>query len=61
MNDIIDMVTVNYKTAAGFEICVEVTPQVAELLEQSAKQIRSQRRQAIPELCRIHRQFCRHD
>ena len=39
------LVTIKYKTANGSEICIEVTPPVKELLEQSDRQIRSQRRQ----------------
>lgn len=39
------LVTIKYKTASGNEICVEVSTSVAELLEQSDRQIRSQRRQ----------------
>ena len=39
------LVTIKYKTASGNEICVEVTPPVKELIEQSDRQIRSQRRQ----------------
>ncbi|AYF41820.1 hypothetical protein CN246_09385 [Ethanoligenens harbinense] len=38
-------VTITYKTASGNEICVEVSTSVKELLEQSDRQIRSQRRQ----------------
>ena len=38
-------VTITYKTANGNEICVEVSTSVKELLEQSDRQIRSQRRQ----------------
>ena len=45
MEDHVKTITVQYVTAVGAEICVEVTPQVAELLEQTARQIRSQRRQ----------------
>lgn len=39
------LVTIKYKTADGNEICVEVSTSVKELLEQSDRQIRSQRRQ----------------
>ena len=39
------LVTIKYKTASGNEICIEVTPPVKELIEQSDRQIRSQRRQ----------------
>jgi RNA polymerase sigma factor (sigma-70 family) len=38
-------VTISYKLASGSEICVEVSTSVKELLEQSDRQIRSQRRQ----------------
>ena len=38
-------VTITYKTADGKRICVEVSTSVKELLEQSDRQIRSQRRQ----------------
>lgn len=38
-------VTITYKTADGRLICVEVSTPVKELLEQSDRQIRSQRRQ----------------
>jgi RNA polymerase sigma factor (sigma-70 family) len=38
-------VKITYKTADGRRICVEVTTSVKELLEQSDRQIRSQRRQ----------------
>lgn len=38
-------VTIKYKTANGNKICVEVSTSVKELLEQSDRQIRSQRRQ----------------
>lgn len=38
-------VTIKYKTANGNEICVEVSTPVKELLEQSTRQIQSQRRQ----------------
>ena len=38
-------VTIKYKTADGRQICVEVSTAVKELLEQSDRQIRSQRRQ----------------
>ena len=38
-------VTITYKTANGNRICVEVSTPVKELLEQSDRQIRSQRRQ----------------
>lgn len=39
------LVTITYKTANGNRICVEVSTPVKELLEQSDRQIRSQRRQ----------------
>jgi RNA polymerase sigma factor (sigma-70 family) len=39
------LVTITYKTADGRQICVEVPTPVKELLEQSDRQIRSQRRQ----------------
>ena len=39
------LVTITYKTASGNRICVEVSTPVKELLEQSDRQIRSQRRQ----------------
>ena len=39
------LVTITYKTANGNWICVEVSTPVKELLEQSDRQIRSQRRQ----------------
>lgn len=39
------LVTIKYKTANGNEICVEVSTSVKELLEQSDRQIRTQRRQ----------------
>lgn len=39
------LVTITYKTADGNRICVEVTAPIKELLEQSDRQIRSQRRQ----------------
>lgn len=39
------LVKVEYKTANGSRICVEVSTSVKELLEQSDRQIRSQRRQ----------------
>ena len=39
------LVTITYKTASGSRICVEVSTPVKELLEQSDRQIRSQRRQ----------------
>jgi DNA-directed RNA polymerase specialized sigma subunit len=39
------LVTIKYKTADGKRICVEVSTAVKELLEQSDRQIRSQRRQ----------------
>jgi RNA polymerase sigma factor (sigma-70 family) len=39
------LVTITYKTANGKRICVEVSTPVKELLEQSDRQIRSQRRQ----------------
>ncbi|MEY8356898.1 sigma factor-like helix-turn-helix DNA-binding protein [Lachnospiraceae bacterium 54-53] len=39
------LVTIKYKTTNGNEICVEVSTSVKELLEQSDRQIRSQRRQ----------------
>lgn len=38
-------VTITYKLANGSQICVEVSTSVKELLEQSDRQIRSQRRQ----------------
>lgn len=38
-------VTITYKLADGKRICVEVSTSVKELLEQSDRQIRSQRRQ----------------
>ena len=38
-------VTIKYKTADGNQICVEVSTSVKELLAQSDRQIRSQRRQ----------------
>ncbi|MGW8113959.1 RNA polymerase sigma factor [Caproicibacterium sp. NSD3] len=38
-------VTITYKTVDGRRICVEVSTSVKELLEQSDRQIRSQRRQ----------------
>jgi hypothetical protein len=38
-------VTITYKTADRRRICVEVSTSVKELLEQSGRQIRSQRRQ----------------
>lgn len=38
-------VTITYKIANGNKICVEVSTPVRELLEQSDRQIRSQRRQ----------------
>ena len=38
-------VPINYKTAVGKEICVTVTVEVKELLAQSDRQIKSQRRQ----------------
>jgi RNA polymerase sigma factor (sigma-70 family) len=38
-------VTITYKTANGSKICIEVSTPVKELLEQSDRQIRSQRRQ----------------
>lgn len=38
-------VTITYKLADGKRICVEVSTPVKELLEQSDRQIRSQRRQ----------------
>ncbi|MFT8889190.1 MAG: sigma-70 family RNA polymerase sigma factor [Ethanoligenens sp.] len=38
-------VTITYKTADWGQICVEVSTSVKELLEQSDRQIRSQRRQ----------------
>ena len=37
--------TIKYKTADGNQICVEVSTSVKELLSQSDRQIRSQRRQ----------------
>lgn len=39
------LVKIEYKTANGSRICVEVSTSVKELLEQSDRQIRSQRRQ----------------
>ena len=39
------LVTIKYKTVNGSEICVEVSTPVKELLEQSTRQIQSQRRQ----------------
>ena len=39
------LVTIKYKTANGSKICVEVSTPVKELLEQSTRQIQSQRRQ----------------
>ncbi len=39
------LVTVTYKTTNGNKVCVEVSASVKELLEQSNRQIRSQRRQ----------------
>ncbi|WP_444659770.1 RNA polymerase sigma factor [Caproiciproducens sp. R2] len=39
------LVTITYKIANGNRICVEVSTSVKELLEQSDRQIRSQRRQ----------------
>jgi len=39
------LVTITYKTASGNKVCVEVSTSVKELLEQSDRQIRSQRRQ----------------
>lgn len=39
------LVSIEYKTANGSKICVEVSTSVKELLEQSDRQIRSQRRQ----------------
>ena len=39
------LVTIEYKTADGSRICVEVSTSVKELLEQTDRQIRSQRRQ----------------
>lgn len=39
------LVTIAYKTAEGKRICIEVSIPVKELLEQSDRQIRSQRRQ----------------
>jgi len=39
------LVTITYKTASGNKLCVEVSTSVKELLEQSDRQIRSQRRQ----------------
>lgn len=39
------LVKIEYKTANGSWICVEVSTSVKELLEQSDRQIRSQRRQ----------------
>ena len=40
-----ETVEVQYKTAEGRWICVEVSPQVAELLEQTDLHIQAQRRQ----------------
>lgn len=39
------LVKIEYKTANGSRICVEVSTSVKELLEQSDRQIRSQKRQ----------------
>ena len=39
------LVTIEYKTANGSRICVEVSTSVKELLEQFDRQIQSQRRQ----------------
>ncbi len=39
------LTTIKYKTADGNEICVEVSTSVKELLEQSDRQIQTQRRQ----------------
>ena len=39
------LVKISYKLANGSQICVEVSTSVQELLEQSDRQIRSQRRQ----------------
>jgi len=39
------LVTIEYKTADGSRICVEVSTSVKEVLEQSDRQIQSQRRQ----------------
>ena len=39
------LVTITYKAANGNRICVELSTPVKELLEQSDRQIRSQRRQ----------------
>jgi hypothetical protein len=39
------LVAITYKTVSGSKICVEVSTPVKELLEQSDRQIRSQRRQ----------------
>ena len=39
------LVTITYKTTNGNRVCVEVSTPVKELLEQSDRQIRSQRRQ----------------
>lgn len=39
------LVMIKYKTANGNEIFIEVSPPVKELLEQSDRQIRTQRRQ----------------
>lgn len=39
------LVKIEYRTANGSRICVEVSTSVKELLEQSDRQIRSQRRQ----------------
>ncbi len=39
------LVTFNYRTTNGKRICIEVSIEVKELLQQSDRQIRSQRRQ----------------
>ena len=39
------LITIRYKLADGKRICIEVTIPVKELIEQSDRQIRSQRRQ----------------
>jgi len=39
------LLVITYKTADGKHICVEVTTEVKELLEQSERQMQSQRRQ----------------
>ena len=40
-----ESVTINYKTADGRRICVDVSPRLADLLEQTDRHIRSQGRQ----------------